>query len=181
MEHEDVEVEVLFPPEVQGDGFVTFHVRVGEQIVNVPVCPLGHGYDESVEMSVAVRAANAVTRVARVNRRQFTEWFRQAAHLRRTLGRPGMIDRSQVGDAQLTAQPKRRPNGVGFEVVVSGVEFRVLVADDGAIVDHTEDWERVGDAERTAAMASAVNWVIDNPRDAHDLGIDAGLIRDLWE
>jgi hypothetical protein len=56
----------------------------------------------------------------------------------------------------------------------------VLVFAEGGFVDHCEDWQAVSEIDRDEAVTSALDWIFAHPDWAAGLGLDVGLLEELW-
>jgi hypothetical protein len=57
---------------------------------------------------------------------------------------------------------------------------RVIVSPGGVIMDDCDDWKRVTDEERGAAIGAVLDHILANRDLAVALGIDADLLEELW-
>ena len=60
-----------------------------------------------------------------------------------------------------------------------GVELRVFIYADG-VLDDCDDWDKVTEEDRFAAITIALDWVFDNRQKAVECGVDPDLLEELW-
>lgn len=169
---------ILGGPVPTDSGACIFSVRVGEQLVQISVSPLGLSFEQ--EGSVAGLARDQVQLYLRSNGPTMTEAYRDAARLRRASGNPPPAGNTRSPRATLDGAPIQKSSCTLFSTQTERGEIRVICFKDGAILDDCDNWAVVRPVDRDAAMTCVIDWIIENPQLAGAVGVDPNLIEDLW-
>lgn len=173
--------EILSGPEVKTDGTVAFIVRVGNQTIEIAHSPLGLGpRDEITSLELVNAAMHAVHDWTDAHAPDLTAYYREAGRRRQAAGNPPLIDLSTTADVQLQHAPKLSNDSALFQFRTAQSMLNVYLCADGIVCDHCDDWDLITAPERAAASAAAVNYALRNLSEMESLGVDAGMIRDIW-
>jgi hypothetical protein len=164
-------------------GNVGFRVRVGEEVVIGVANPCGVGWHGEItpeNLAVANATMAAVQDYIDVHKQEMSELYREAARLRRGEGNPPPAGNTRRGHFQLVGQPARASNSVRFTVRSAWATLEVLIFREGGFIDHCDDWQTISDVDRDEAVTIALDYIFAHPDWAAELGLDVGLLDELW-
>jgi hypothetical protein len=171
---------IIRGPVAADDGAVHFDVELAGQVARITAGPLGIGVEADAPAELAALAVDEVERYLRAHEANRVEWYREAALLRRASGKPAPAGNTKSAAVQICRAPVAKESCLAFATHNGRTEVRVLIFKDGALIDDCDDWEAVTDADRDAAITTAIDWVVENEVQARELGLDPTLIRDIW-
>jgi len=58
--------------------------------------------------------------------------------------------------------------------------LRILVLEAGGVIDDCDDWRNVTDVDRASAFTAVLDYVFANREESAVLGIDVGLLEELY-
>jgi len=164
-------------------GNVSFKVKVGDEIVIGVANPCGVGWQGEITLGnlAVVNAAMATVQdFVAVHQHEMPQLYREAARLRRDKGNPPPVGNTRRGQFELVGQPTRAANSVRFTARSAWATVEVLIFREGGFIDHCDDWQAVSDADRDEAMTIALDYIFAHPGQAAGLGLDVGLLEELW-
>jgi hypothetical protein len=164
-------------------GNVIFKVSVGDEVVIGVANPCGVGWRGEItpeNLAVVNASVATVQDFIKVHEHEMPQLYRDAARLRRSKGNPPPAGNTRRGQFELVGQPTRAANSVRFGARSAWAMIEVQIFREGGFIDHCDDWQAVSDVDRDEAVTLALEYVFAHPDRAADLGLDVGLLEELW-
>jgi hypothetical protein len=180
---ESNDAEIVEGPTPEATGYVVIKVRVGENVYRGLACTLGFGSGAGIEdgdLETKSKVMRAVDRFMDEHRSEALGWYREAAKLRRAAGNPPLIGASTARHASVVGRPQPRGRAVLFRTQGAPAELRVFVLEAGGVIDDCDDWMKVTDVDRDSAFTGVLEYVFANREESAALGIDIGLLEELY-
>ncbi len=174
---------IVSGPTPEDDGNVTFGVKVEDRIVVGLANPCGYGFrgDILADLDTANAAMRAVSRFAQEHPGSMLPLYREAARLRRAAGKPPFAGNTRREKVRLIGPAVLQRNGGALFTTKAGeTEIKIWIFGEGGFIDHCDDWAAVSDEDRDEAFTVSLDYVLSHPDQAIALGLDAGLLDELW-